>query len=236
MTEHTTEKLQELLGYRFRNDTLLLQALTHSSYANERVIRSTGDYERLEFLGDAVLELCTSEFLYEGYPDKREGWLTRRRASLVNEKALAYCARKLSLQEYIRFGKGEISISGRKRDSIVADVSEAIIGAIYLDGGFDAARDFVRRFALSDIEERDLIIDAKTTLQELVQGRFQKDISYRFVSEEGPEHDKTFTMEVLLDDEVMGTGSGHSKKDAEQEAAYRGILRLYEEYPELKCI
>ncbi len=236
MSEISLVTLQGLIGYRFKDESLLLRAITHSSYANERTEAGSGDYERLEFLGDAVLELATSDFLYKRYPEKPEGWLTRKRASLVNEKALAYCARKWKLQEFIRFGRGDIGVSGKKRDSIVSDVSEAIIGAIYLDGGFAIAREYVERFALQDIEERVLVLDAKTSLQELVQGHLQQDISYRFVCEDGPEHDKTFTMEVLLGDEVMGCGKGHSKKDAEQEAAYQGILKLYEKYPRLKNI
>ena len=225
--------LEERLSYTFQDISLLQQALTHSSYANERTIHKTGDYERLEFLGDAVLELCTSEYLYQTYPDKPEGWLTRRRASLVNEKALASCARKISLEEYILLGRGESRGEGRRKDSIVSDVAEACIGAIYLDGGFEAARAFVRRFALTDIELRALVIDAKTILQELVQGHFQKDISYRLVDQSGPDHLKHFEMEVLLGEEVLGRGEGHSKKDAQQEAAHRAILYLKERYPEV---
>ncbi len=230
----TLGQLEERLGYSFQDRSLLQQALTHSSYANERTVNRIQDYERLEFLGDAVLELCTSEYLYETYPDKPEGWLTRRRASLVNEKALAFCARQISLEDYILLGKGERKGEGKKKDSIISDVAEACIGAIYLDGGFAPARAFVRRFALSDIEERSFMIDAKTTLQELVQGHFQRDISYRLAGESGPDHLKVFTMEVLLGDEVLGRGEGHSKKDAEQEAAREAVRRLREDYPEMR--
>ncbi len=226
-------RLQEILGYHFTRPELLLQAITHSSYANERVINQIGDYERLEFLGDAVLELCVSEYLFTSYPEEPEGRLTRRRASLVCEKALAGCARALSLEDFILFGKGESKGSGKRKDSIVADVAEAVLGAIFLDGGFEEARAFVNRLAIQSIEERAPVIDAKTSLQEMVQGRFQKDISYRLAGESGPDHMKSFSMEVLLGDEVLGRGSGRSKKEGEQEAARQAILKLKERYPEI---
>ncbi|MBQ9438440.1 MAG: ribonuclease III [Lachnospiraceae bacterium] len=227
--------LQERLRYQFHNLSLLSTAITHSSFANERTIHPVEDYERLEFLGDAVLEVCSSEYLYKKYTGKQEGWLTRRRASLVNEKALALCARKLELQEFIRFGKGERE-TGKAKDSIVADVSEAIIGAIYLDGGFEEAKSFVSWFVLAHEEEHVTFVDAKTILQETIQGHFQQDISYRLVSQFGPDHRKTFVMQVLLGEEVLGEGEGHSKKDAEQEAARQAILRIREKYPKITIV
>ena len=166
------EALQELqgkIGYHFQNDALLKQALTHSSFANEQKINKLNNYERLEFLGDAVLELVSSEFLYNENEDMPEGQLTRLRASMVCEPALAYCARDINLNTYILLGKGEESTGGRKRDSIISDVMEAVIGAIFLDGGIDHAKQFIYRFVLSDLEDKILFMDSKTLLQEEIQ-------------------------------------------------------------------
>ena len=158
--------LEEKIGYEFRDKKLLQQALTHSSFSNEQIINQCPDYERLEFLGDAVLELISSQFFYERYPDWKEGQLTRVRSSMVCEPALAYCARDISLPSYILLGKGEDSTGGRQRDSIVSDVMEAVLGAVYLDGGFDEAKKFVYQWILSDLESKQLFYDAKSILQE----------------------------------------------------------------------
>ena len=225
-TKYTVELLEERIGYSFRNKELILQALTHSSYANERKINKTGDYERIEFLGDAVLELLSSDFLYRTHPDMPEGVLTKTRASMVCEPSLAFCARDLELGEFIRLGKGEELTGGRSRESIIADVMEAVLGAIYLDGGIGEAKRFVDRFILSDLEDKQLFSDSKSTLQELAQGQMKEEVSYRLLGESGPEHDKVFEVEVLLGDRVAGHGTGRTKKSAEQQAAYEALLGL----------
>ncbi len=159
--EYTLEMLQERIGYKFRNEALLKRALTHSSYMNEQKINRTGDYERLEFLGDAVLELVTSEFLYGEYKEIPEGELTKMRASMVCEPSLAFCARDIELGQFILLGKGEENTGGRKRDSITSDVMEAVTGAIYLDGGFEQAKKFIYRFVLSDLEDKQLFMTSR---------------------------------------------------------------------------
>lgn len=220
--------LEEKIGYHFHDLGLLIQAFTHSSFNNEQRINKNGDYERLEFLGDAVLELVSSEFLFTTYPKLPEGELTKMRAALVCEQALAYCARDLEVGKYLRLGKGEDMTGGRERDSIIADVCEAIIGAIYLDGGMECARKHIYRFILSDLEDKQLFYDSKSNLQELVQGKLKKEISYQLLSEEGPEHNKLFRVSVMIGNETYGTGSGKTKKAAEQQAAYRALLLLRE--------
>lgn len=228
-------ELEQKIGYKFENFDLLIHAMTHSSYANEHHIVYTGNNERLEFLGDAVLELTSSEFLFHQYPDLPEGELTKKRASLVCEPTLALCAREIPLGEYLLLGRGEESTGGRRRDSIVSDAMEALIGAIYLDGGFANAKEFIHRFILNDIENKQLFYDSKTTLQEIVQGRFEEDVRYVLVKEEGPDHNKSFFVEALLGREVLGEGSGHTKKAAEQQAAYCAIKKLKNEKGDL-CI
>lgn len=221
------KKLSELeknIGYVFKDKSLLKLALTHSSYSNELKINKYGNYERLEFLGDAVLELTTSQFFYLEYPDKKEGELTRIRSSMVCEPALAYCAREFSLQEYILLGKGEETTGGRERDSIISDVLEAVLGAIYLDGGFEDADRFVKKHILTDLENKQLFYDAKTILQEKMQKK-GKSLSYELIGEKGPDHDKTFEVAVLIDGVLCSTGSGKSKKQAEQQAAYALLMK-----------
>lgn len=220
------EELQERIGYRFREEGLLRQALTHSSYANEKHMKKLSDNERLEFLGDAVLEIISSEFLYRNYPKLPEGDLTKLRASIVCEPTLALCTRELDLGEYLLLGKGENLTGGRKRKSILSDTMEAVIGAIYLDGGFESAKAFIHRFILTDIEHKKLFYDSKTILQEVVQGNYEEPLHYELLSEEGPDHDKQFKVEARIGKQVIGTGSGHTKKAAEQEAAYQALLLL----------
>ena len=216
-------RLEERIAYRFQDRKLLRQALTHSSYANEMKINRYENYERLEFLGDAVLELVSSDFLFREQTKTTEGELTKLRASMVCEPALAYCAREFSLEEFIFLGRGEETTGGRGRDSIVSDVMEALIGAIYLDGGLKEASAFIHRFILSDLENKQLFYDAKTILQEIVQRENAGDLQYRLVREEGPQHDKIFEVEAYVGGKKVGEGSGHSKKAAQQQAAYRAL-------------
>lgn len=220
------EEFQKIIEYEFQDSELLLQALTHSSYANEKHMRKYKDNERLEFLGDAVLEVVSSEFLYLNYPDLNEGDLTKFRASLVCEPTLAGCAPQLRLGEYILLGRGEDMTGGRERKSILSDSVEALIGAIYLDGGFEKAKEFILRFILTDIEHKKLFHDSKTILQEYVQGHYEETLNYRLIEESGPDHAKCFTVEARIGERSVGTGSGHTKKAAEQEAAYQALLFL----------
>ena len=219
------KEFQEKIGYTFRNEGLLRQALTHSSYANEKYMKKLSDNERLEFLGDAVLELSSSEFLYKHYEELPEGKLTTLRASIVCEPTLALCTEPLNLGDYLFLGKGEDLTGGRKRKSILSDALEAVIGAIYLDGGFTNAKEFVEKFILTDIEHKKLFYDSKTILQEVVQEEHEK-LVYELVEESGQDHDKSFTVQAVIDGKKLSTGTGHTKKAAEQEAAYKALLLL----------
>ena len=221
------EELEERAGYVFQDKALLFQAMTHSSFANEHKYERTKDNERLEFLGDAVLEIISSEFLFLNYPKMPEGDLTKLRASIVCEPTLAVCAREMGLDRYLLLGKGEEHTGGRNRDSIVSDAMEALIGAIYLDGGFANAKEFVQKYILTDIEHKKLFYDSKTILQEIVQRDYKEDeISYVLTGEEGPDHDKTFIIQVKIGPVPVGQGSGRTKKAAEQAAAYQAIIAL----------
>lgn len=226
---YTLKNLEERIGYQFKDISLLKQALTHSSYTNEQKINKTRNYERLEFLGDAVLELVSSDFLFHSHSELPEGELTKLRASMVCEPSLAFCARDLELGQFMLLGRGEESTGGRKRDSITSDAMEAVTGAIYLDGGMEAARKFINRFILSDLEDKQLFYDSKSNLQELIQGKLKKEFSYVLLEESGPEHDKTFVVEVLMEGRQLGTGAGRTKKAAEQQAAYKALLLLRDE-------
>jgi len=219
------QELESIIGYQFKKPELLHQALTHSSFANEKH-KKQSDNERLEFLGDAVLELVSSEFLFKNYPKMPEGEMTKFRASIVCEPTLALCTKEIELGKFLYLGKGEDLTGGRNRKSILSDAMEAVIGAIYLDGGFEAAKEFVHRFILVDIEHKKLFHDSKTILQELVQGNYKEELHYVLVGEEGPDHDKSFKVEAMIGDKVVGHGIGHTKKAAEQEAAYEALLKL----------
>ena len=223
------DELQKKIGYRFRNEELLVSALMHSSYTNEKHLPKYKCNERLEFLGDAVLEIISSEFLFFADRKMPEGELTRMRASMVCESSLAFCAREMNLGDYLLLGKGEDATGGRFRDSITSDAMEALLGAIYLDGGFANAKEFVHRFILNDLEKKKLFFDSKTILQEKVQAQFEVGIVYKLVGEKGPDHNKLFFVEVFIGDKCYGKGSGKTKKSAEQEAAYYAILKLREE-------
>lgn len=220
-------EFQKKIGYVWKDESLLEEAFTHSSYANEQ--KGLRDYERLEFLGDAVLEVTASEYLYRKFPDLKEGELTKKRASMVCETALAWCARDLEISSYLLLGKGEEAAGGRERETIIADVMEAIAGAIYLDGGFEEAKKFVSRFILDNQENIRLFFDSKTLLQEVVQGRKLGDLHYEIVDTRGPEHRRIFTSEVKIGGQPMGRGEGTSKKIAEQKAAYQALLQLDDE-------
>lgn len=224
--QYTMKMLEERIGYRFTNQALLRQAVTHSSFTNEQRIRRNRNYERLEFLGDAVLELVSSEFLFQRNEHMPEGELTKMRASMVCEPSLAFCARDLDLGKFILLGRGEEGTGGRARDSIVSDVMEAVIGAIYLDGGVEPAKIFINRFILSDLEDKQLFYDSKSNLQELIQGKLKKEFHYELCSESGPEHNKVFCVAVYMEEKLLGTGEGRTKKAAEQQAAYQALLRL----------
>ncbi len=219
------DKLEEKIGHRFRDRELLHTALTHSSYANERHAGDPQSYERLEFLGDSILGLVTAEFLYRHEPRLPEGRMTRLRAELVCENSLHKTALTLGLGSYMRLGRGEEHTGGRERPSILADMVEAIIAALYLDAGMDEARRFILTRILdhAEIDDSHRIADYKTRLQELVQRRSDRHIAYRLVEESGPDHDKTFTFEVLVNEAVFGRGSGKTKKEAEQMAACRAL-------------
>lgn len=220
------EDLEQRMGYVFQDKSLLRQALIHSSYVNEHHMSRLECNERLEFLGDAVLELSSSQFLFEKYPDFPEGELTKLRASIVCEPTLADCAEELSLGQELLIGRGEDRTGGREKASLLSDALEAVIGAIYLDGGFANAKEFVVRLILNDIEHKKLFFDSKTIFQEMVQGNIPGEISYHPLGESGPDHDKTFSVEVWIGEQCMGQGSGRTKKAAEQMAAYRAICRL----------
>ena len=220
--------LETVIGYRFRNISLLQNALTHSSYANERYRNSLMSNERLEFLGDSILGMVVAEHLYRSFPEKPEGELTRMRADMVCETALAAVADRLQLGQHILLGHGEARLGGRTRNSILADAVESVIAACYLDGGMAVAENFIRTFVLSEVSvERPRNADFKTALQELVQQKKDQQLRYELVAESGPDHDKQFTVSVCLNGQVVGMGSGGSKKRAEQDAARVAIEKLF---------
>lgn len=223
---YTIEMLQNKINYKFKTQNYLKQALTHSSYANERVLLKGTDYERLEFLGDAVLEMVSSEFIFMNNPNMLEGDMTKLRASLVCEQSLAFCAKKIGIGNYIMLGRGEEHTGGRNRDSIISDVLEALIGAIFLDGGYDQAKKFILGFVLSDIEHKTLFSDSKTSLQEIVQKDNMGTLRYELTGENGPEHNKEFIVRAFLDEIEIGQGIGRNKKTAEQNAAYDALLKM----------
>ena len=219
--------LEAAIGYRFKNITLLQNALTHSSYANERWHNSLKSNERLEFLGDSILGMVVAEYLYKTFPDRPEGELTRMRADMVCEKTLAAVAARIELGRHLMLGNGEEQSGGRSRDSILADAVESVIAASFLDGGMEAARKLIEKFILVEVPVKKLNnADYKTALQELVQQKKNQTLSYRLVGESGPDHDKRFDVEVSLNGCVIGIGSGSSKKRAEQMAAQDALEKL----------
>ena len=219
--------LEAAIGYRFQNITLLQNALTHSSYANERWYNSLKSNERLEFLGDSILGMVVAEYLYKNFPDRPEGELTRMRADMVCEKTLASVAARINLGHHLMLGNGEEQGGGRSRDSILADAVESVIAASFLDGGMAAARSFIEKFILVEVPVRKMHnADYKTALQELIQQKKNQTLSYALVGESGPDHDKRFEVEVSLNGRVIGTGTGSSKKRAEQMAAQSALENL----------
>ena len=220
------ESLEKKLGYTFRNKALLSEALNHSSYANEHRGQGLESNERLEFLGDSVLGFVTAEFLFLRHPDLPEGDLTRTRAALVCESSLVEVAQRLDLGAYLKLGRGEEAGGGRERPSIVADAVEAVLAAVYLDGGIGSARKIIQKFILDREEEKGGSRDYKTALQELVQRESGQVLTYRLIGSNGPDHAKVFQVEVDLNGAPVGGGEGHSKKEAEQNAAKAAIEKL----------
>ncbi|MDD7113245.1 MAG: ribonuclease III [Lachnospiraceae bacterium] len=219
-------ELEQRIGYSFHDKNLLLLAMTHSSYANEQKGKKKENNERLEFLGDAVLEVTISDYLYKQYARYDEGKLTKLRSSLVCEYTLAICARDVCLGQFLLLSKGEDLTGGRERDSILSDAFEALIGAIYLDGGIEKAATFIHNNLLKDVEDKTLFYDAKTILQEMVQSRGKGALKYVLTGETGPDHNKEFTVEARIGDKVYACGTGKTKKGAEQIAAYQTILMM----------
>ena len=216
--------LENAIGYRFRDISLLQNALTHSSYANERWHNSLMSNERLEFLGDSILGMVVAEHLYRNFADRPEGELTRMRADMVCEASLAAIADRIGLGSHLLLGHGEEAGGGRSRASILADAVESVIAASFLDGGMEAARSFIERFVLTNVPVRQMANkDYKTALQELVQQKKNQTLTYTLTGESGPDHDKTFRVEVRLNDAVIGKGEGTSKKRAEQDAARNAL-------------
>lgn len=220
--------IEQNINYVFHDKALLKQAMSHSSYINEIKINGYKSYERLEFLGDAVLELISSEYLYEHYEDMPEGKLTKLRASIVCEFTLSSVSKQLHYGDFVLLSKGEELTGGRNRNSILCDLFESVLGAIYLDGGMEPARQYVHTFLMTDIENKQLFYDAKTTLQEMVQKDGKGVVTYKLIEEKGPDHNKTFVTGVLVDGKQLAAGEGTSKKNAEQMAAYQAILKLRE--------
>ncbi len=226
LSQADINEFEQKIGYTFTNKELLVRAFTHSSLVNEQKINKKPDYERLEFLGDAVLEMISSAFLYRTYPDKKEGEMSKIRASLVCEPALAYCSEQLDVKKYIQLGKGEEATGGRNKESIIADVMEAIIGALFLDGGIEESKKFIDRYVLTNADSMQMFSDSKSILQELAQGQNLGNIRYEICGESGPEHDKIFEVRVFVGDKNFGEGTGKTKKAAEQKAAYQALLVL----------
>lgn len=221
------ENLQKNLGYKFNNITLLENALTHSSYANE-MHTSYGSNERLEFLGDAVLSVIVADYIYMNFSKLPEGELTKLRASLVCEKALFSYAKELEIGKYLKLGKGEAANGGANRPSLLADAFEAVLAAVYLDSSMDETRKIVLRFIKEELEhtDNDAFKDYKTCLQEVIQRNPEERLSYVLIAESGPDHDKSFTVEVHLNSNILGTGVGKSKKLAEQAAAREALTLM----------
>lgn len=214
--------LEEKIGYKFNDRSLMIEALTHSSYANEK--GNIMCNERMEFLGDAVLSIVSAEYLYKKFPDVPEGKLSKIRSSLVCTQSLSGFAREIKLGSYLLLGKGESASGGYDRDSILENAFEALIASIYLDGGMEPAKLFILRFLARDIENHIVSFkDYKTTLQEIIQQNPDETLNYVLVGESGPDHDKRFEVEVHLNSNVIGRGVGRSKKQAEQEAAKEAL-------------
>ncbi len=225
--EKELDKLQNIIGYQFHNTSLLRQSLIHPSYSGEMKMQRFESNQRLEFLGDAVLELAVSEYLYKAHPLIEEGELTRKRSSLVFETALETCARSIDLGAYLYLGHGEELSLGREKPSILSDAFEALIGAIYLDGGYDAAERFIDSFVIGRIEELTLLRDGKSLIQAYVQQSSDQVLAYRTEAVAGPEHKRRFHAALYINESLVAEGEGHSKKNAEQDAAVKACRRLH---------
>ncbi len=219
-------ELEKSIGYEFLNKKFITEALTHSSYSNEHRGEKIKNNERLEFLGDAVLEVVVSENIFVKNKNMPEGQMTKLRAAIVCEKTLAYCARQINLGEYLLLGKGEDVSGGRDRDSVISDAFEALIGAIFLDGGIEKSKEFILNNVLSRVDEKTIFQDNKTVLQEMVQVEAGKELVYKLIKTSGPDHNKIFEIEAVLEGVVIGRGKGRSKKEAEQKAAYDSINNI----------
>jgi ribonuclease-3 len=220
-------EFESIIKYEFDNKEYIIEALTHSSYSNEH--KNFSFNERLEFLGDSVLGIIISDYLFNNEKDLPEGELTKLRANIVCEESLNEAAKNINLGSHMLFGKGEEATGGRERVSILADAFEAIIAAVYLDGGIERAKEFVLNFMKNIIDDSirgKIFRDYKTHLQEVLQSRGQVNISYEIVDEKGPDHNKTFIMQVISNKNILGTGEGKSKKEAEQAAAKQAIRRM----------
>ena len=221
---HNVEAFEKVIGYSFKDKQLIKIALTHSSYANENKLPR--DNERLEFLGDSVLGFITAEYLFNEYKSRPEGELTKLRAAVVCEKSLFKFAEKISLGDYIYMGKGEENSGGRNRPSIVSDAFEAVIAAMYLDGGIDVVKDYILSFISEAVKREANFKDNKSLLQELIQKNKGSTISYEEIGESGPDHEKVFRFVVKINGEIVGTGEGRSKKEAEQAAAGDALEKI----------
>jgi ribonuclease III len=222
-------ELESIIGYTFKDRMYLLLALTHSSYANEKRVEGLNSNERLEFLGDSVLNIVTSEFIYKNFPALPEGEMTKTRASIVCEGSLMICASKIMLGNHILLGRGEENTGGRSRTSILSDAFEALIGAIYLDGGLNEAASFIHRSMselFNDSGNSEIFVDYKTQLQEIIQKSGEQKVNYRIIEEKGPDHNKQFVAQISVGDVVLGRGEGKSKKEAEQNAAKAALNKL----------
>lgn len=230
------ESFEKIINYTFQNKVLLKQALTHSSFANENK-KNRGHNERLEFLGDAVLELVVSDYLYEEYADLPEGELTKLRATIVCESSLAEAARRLALGQHLYLGKGEELTGGRERESILCDAFEAVIGAIYIDGEMQQAKSYISNHLLQHLKQKKLhyqFTDHKTNLQEWIQRNSTSPIRYETIDEQGPDHNKCFVVQVLHKQQILGIGKGRSKKEAEQQAAWIAMQNIQSKDEKLK--
>lgn len=226
MKQEIIEAFEKEVGYTFHDKKIISTALTHSSYSNEKRWEKYRCNERLEFLGDSILELVSSEYIFRNNPKMPEGEMTRTRASYVCEPTLALCARDIHLGNYLQFGKGEEMTGGRNRDSVLSDALEATIGAVYMDGGFECAKKYIEDHILKDIDNKKLFYDSKTILQEIVQSKEGSKLEYALIKEEGPDHSKEYTSAAIVDGKQIAVAKGHTKKKAEQAAAYQAILLL----------
>ncbi len=229
MEPRDIEELEGNIGYVFDNKELCYNALTHSSYASENGLSYENNNERLEFLGDAVLELISSDAIFKEHPHIKEGQMTRMRAGLVCEKSLADCARDINLGKFLRLGNGEVNFGGCDKDSILSDAFEAVIGAIYIDGGIKQVSSFIERFVLCK-EDQWSGNDHKTLLQETIQARGNNTIEYKLIKESGPDHNKSFEFACLIGGVEMGRGKERSKKKAQQKAAYSALVKINEKW------